>query len=141
MRRLLIVTASLAGLGTAAAAQAAPVEIDLSGLRAGGRLYVQLQTREQFMGSARAAGQVVNAPAAGSLAVALDVPPGEYAATVWHDDNNNGRFDVDPTNGMPLDGVAMPNLATLRAAPTFDQVKLTVPAEGMKLPMALHYSR
>jgi uncharacterized protein (DUF2141 family) len=141
MRRFLIMTASLTALGMTAAVQAAPVEIDLSGLRAGGRLYVQLQTREQFMGSARAAGEMVSAPAAGDLAIALDVPPGDYAATVWHDDNNNGRFDVDPANGRPLDGVAMSNAETLRGAPTFDQVKLSVPAAGLKLPLALHYSR
>jgi uncharacterized protein (DUF2141 family) len=141
MHKSLMIAATLASLAAATAAQAAPVEIDLSGLHAGGRLYVQLQTREQFMGSARAAGEVVNAPAAGSRTINLDVPPGDYAATVWHDDNNNGRFDVDPANGRPLDGVAMPNAETLRAAPTFDQVKLSVPAEGVKVAMALHYGR
>jgi uncharacterized protein (DUF2141 family) len=133
--------ASLAALATAAAAQAAPVEIDLSGLRAGGRLYVELQTRDQFMGDTRAAGKIVDAPAAGSLALTFDVPPGDYAPIVWHDDDGNNRFDVNNATGRPLDGWAMVNGDAIRAQPTFDQAKLNVPADGVKVAMALHYGR
>ena len=140
MTRLLIIVASLTALGTAATARAAPVEIDLTGLRAGGRLYVELQTRDQYMGPQRAAGQIVEAPAAGSLSFNFDVPPGDYAAMVWHDDDSNGRFDVDPS-GRPLDGWAAPNADKLHAAPTFDDVKLNITAAGAKVPLALHYGR
>ena len=141
MARLAIIAASLA-LAAPAAASAAPVRIDLSGLRAGGALYVQLQTRAQFMGAARAAGHRVEASPAGTLSVDLgDVPAGDYAVTVWHDDNGNDRFDVDSATGRPLDGIASANVENLHGPPTFDQVKVAVPAAGLALPLALHYGR
>lgn len=141
MTRLSLLAAAIA-LAAPAAAAAGPVRIDLSGLRAGGRLYVQLQTRDQFMGGSRAAGRVIEAPRAGALSVDLgDVPAGDYAVSVWHDDNGNSRFDVDPASGRPLDGLATVNAETLRGPPSFDQVKLAVPAAGLALPLAVHYGR
>lgn len=134
--------AALIALAAPAAASAGPVRIDLSGLRAGGTLYVQLQTRDQFMGAARTAGQVVQAPQAGTLGVDLgDVPPGDYAISVWHDDNGNRQFDIDPRNGRPIDGIAGPNIETQRGPPTFDQARVAVPAAGLALPLPLHYGR
>ena len=131
-----------AALALAVPAAAAPVRVELAGLRAGGTLYVQLQTRDQFMGAARTAGEVVRMPAAGDLSVDLgDVPPGDYAVSVWHDDNGNGRFDVDPRTGRPTDGIATLHAESLRGQPTFDQISVPVPAEGLVLPLALHYGR
>lgn len=141
MTRFSILAAALA-LTAPAVAAAAPVRIELSGLRAGGTLYVQLQTREQYMGADRAAGRIVRAPAAGALNLDLgEVPPGQYALTVWHDDNGNSRFDVDPRTGRPADGLAVLHAETLRARPTFDQISFAVPAEGLALPLALQYGR
>ncbi|HYI48974.1 MAG TPA: DUF2141 domain-containing protein [Allosphingosinicella sp.] len=141
MTRLSTIAAMLA-LALPAVAQAGTVAVDLSGLRAGGTLYVQLQTREQFMGPGRAAGQIVQAPPAGALSLDLgEVPAGDYAVTVWHDDNGNGRFDVDPRTGAPADGWASANAETLRDQPTFDQIRLTVPASGSRIPLALRYGR
>ena len=131
-----------AALALAVPATAAPVRVELTGLRAGGTLYVQLQTRAQYMSAERSAGRIVRAPAAGALSVDLsEVPPGEYALTVWHDDNGNDRFDVDPQTGRPADGIAVLHAESLRAQPTFDQVSFTVPAEGVAVPLALHYGR
>ena len=138
-----IASAALAvGLALPAAASAAPVAIDMSGLRAGGTLYVQLQTRDQFLGVGRAAGRIVETPAAGALSLDLgDVAPGDYAVTVWHDDNGNHQFDVNPSTGAPADGWATANAEGLRGRPTFEQVRLTIPAAGLRVPLALHYGR
>ena len=126
----------------AAPASAANVRVELSGLRAGGTLYVQAQTREQFLGEARAAGERIEMPRAGTLTVDLGaLPPGDYAVTVWHDDNGNGRFDVDPASGRPLDGLASLPVQDLRGPPSFDQVKITVPEAGVRVPLALQYAR
>jgi uncharacterized protein (DUF2141 family) len=125
-----------------ASAPAGDVRINLSGVRAGGTLYVQLQTREQFMTEARAYGELVEAPAAGALAVTLeDVAPGDYAVSVWHDEDGNGRFDVDPATGKPLDGIAMIGADTLRGAPVFDQARMSVGVEGANLALPLRYGR
>ncbi|MEA3044501.1 MAG: hypothetical protein QOH47_2339 [Sphingomonadales bacterium] len=134
--------ATLLALAIPAAAQAGNVRVDLSGVHAGGTLYVQLQTRAQFLGAERSAGDRIVAPQAGTLSVDLgEVPPGDYAVTVWHDDNGNQQFDIDPRTGRPLDGLAMAPVAGLRGPPTFDQLKVTIPAAGLAVPLAMHYSR
>ena len=69
------------------------------------------------------------------------MPAGDYAVTVWHDDNGNNQFDVDPATGHPLDGMAGIDVAALRGPPNFDQLKLTVPAAGLTAPIAMHYGR
>lgn|GEM_PF-3749518 len=69
-----------------------------------------------------------------------EVAAGDYAVTIWHDDNGNNRFDVGP-RGMPKDGWAVANGEALRGQPAFDQVRLAVPAEGLRVPLALHYGR
>jgi uncharacterized protein (DUF2141 family) len=132
----------LFGLVAPAAARAGDVRIDLSGLRAGGTLFVQLQTQAQFLGNARVTGRMIEAPQAGALSIDLgEVPPGDYAVSVWHDDNGNRQFDLDPATGRVLDGIASLNAEALRGAPTFDQVKVSVPAAGLAVPLVVHYGR
>ncbi|MEA3012494.1 MAG: hypothetical protein QOD42_1039 [Sphingomonadales bacterium] len=139
MIRFRYFAAAALALAFPAAAWAGPVTVDLTGLHAGGTLYVQVQTREQFMGQARVGGRIVAAPSAGSLSVELgDVPPGDYAITVWHDTNGNNQFDMG-ASGQPADGWAMANGDRLRGQPTFDVVKLTVPADALRLPLAVSY--
>jgi uncharacterized protein (DUF2141 family) len=132
---------ALAGLAVAAPAYAAPLTVDLEGVRgAGGRLYVSVQTREQFMKDRGVAGSVVTAPQAGVHRFAFELPAGEYAVSVWHDDNGNGAFDKGEHH-MPLDGWAMTNSAALRGEPTFDQVKTMVGDRPAALRLAMTYGR
>jgi len=129
-------------LAVPAAAWAGNVQVDLTGVRAGGTLYVQLQTRDQFLSPARSYGDIVRSPAAGSVSFTLkDVAPGYYALTVWHDDNGNDRFDVDPATGRPADGWAARNAEGLRAAPKFDQLKSTVGPGPLTLVLPVTYGR
>jgi uncharacterized protein (DUF2141 family) len=138
MIRLPLLAAAALALAFPAAAYAGPVTVDLSGLRAGGTLYVQVQTREQFLGQARVGGRIVPAQA-GSLSVDLgEVPPGDYAITIWHDANGNNQFDMG-ARGRPADGWAMINGERLRGQPTFDVVKLTIAADPLRLPAAVSY--
>jgi uncharacterized protein (DUF2141 family) len=141
MQRILM-AAFLFGLAAPVAARAGDVRIDLSGLRGGGSLYVQLQNRAQFLGAERVAGRMIEAPQAGTLSVDLgDVPPGDYAVSVWHDDNGNHQFDLDPATGRPLDGIASVNAEALQGPPTFDQVKISVPAAALIVPLVVRYGR
>ncbi|HKR25714.1 MAG TPA: DUF2141 domain-containing protein [Allosphingosinicella sp.] len=142
MTRFSIALASALALALPAAAQAGPVSVELSGLRGGGTLYVQLQTRAQFLGGDRVVGRIIEAPAAGALRVDLgEVPAGDYAVSVWHDFNGNSRMEIDPTAAAAPDGWAMRNGEALRARPEFDQVMLAVPAAGASIPLALTYGR
>jgi uncharacterized protein (DUF2141 family) len=130
-----------AALAMAGAASAAPLTVTVDGIEArGGKLYVGVQTEEQFMKEDGVAGEILDAPEAGSKTLSFDLPEGRYAVSVWHDFNGNGAFDVDD-QGMPADGWTSPNAASLRAAPTFEQSSVTVAADGTALQMDMIYPR
>lgn len=134
-----VMLATLAAIGIAAPAQAAELDVRLDNVSdAGGTLYVSVQTREQFMQETGTAGKIVEAPAAGAHSFSFEVPPGDYAVSVWHDDNGNGSFDMGD-NDMPADGWAMVNGEQLRAEPRFDQIKTTVTEAGAEAALTMIY--
>ncbi len=126
-RKLALVMAFCVGAGlSSAAAHAGDVDITVSGVRSGGDLHIGLQSRGEFMKNEGSFGEILNDVRAGTVSVTLkDVPDGEYAASIWHDIDGDGVFDADD-QGMPLDGWSMTNAASLRGAPTFDQVSISV---------------
>lgn len=131
-----------AALALPALAQAAPLNVSVEGVEArGGTLYISVQTEAQFMQDDGVAGAVIEAPEAGSLDFSFDLPVGDYAVMVWHDDNGNGTFDTGGEWGAPLDGWTMPNALTLRAAPSFDDVKISLGGDGAELTLPMYYGR
>ena len=92
-----------------------------------------------FLKQAGDHGEIIKAPTAGTRVVTLkDVPPGDYSVSVLHDMNGDQQMAL--ANGMPAEGWAMFRGETLRAAPTFDQVKFTVPASGdAQVSVAMQY--
>jgi uncharacterized protein (DUF2141 family) len=105
-----------------------------------GRLHVSIQTRQQFMQDQGTAGSVVTAPQAGSHRFNYEIPAGEYAISVWHDDNGNGAFDKDG-RFTPLDGWAMPNGDQLRGEPTFEQIRTMVGNSPATVRLTMTYGR
>lgn len=142
-------TSALTSLATAAliAASATPafagdVTLTLEGIQAApGDLYVSMQTAEQFMQPRGSYGEIVKAPAAGSRTITMkDVKPGDYAISVWHDIDGDRQFDR-AANGIPLDGWTTVNGEALRDTPKFEQVKLSVPADGKALTLKMVYAK
>lgn len=129
-RAALAATVSSAMLLGAGSALAGDVTITVTGVQArGGDLLVGLQTAAQFMKPEGDHGDIIKAPAAGTHVITLkNVPPGEYSVSVLHD--VNGDHQMAMANGRPAEGWALHRGETLRAAPTFDQVKFTAPASG-----------
>ncbi|MCU0730046.1 MAG: DUF2141 domain-containing protein [Hyphomonas sp.] len=128
-------------LAAAGAAQAAPLTVTLNGIEArGGKLYVGVQTEAQFMKDDGIAGEIIEAPEAGSRSFTFDLPEGAYAVSIWHDFNGNGQFDT-AENGMPLDGWTSPNAESLRAAPTFEQSAVSVAAGGGSTTLKMIYPK
>lgn len=124
----------------AAPAFAGDVTVTLTGVQArGGRLLAALQTHDQFLQPAGAYGEMVQDPAAGTITLTFhDVRPGEYSLSVLHDADNDGTMKMD--GARPGEGWAMVHGAALCAAPTWDQVKFTVPASGdVSLTEAMQY--
>lgn len=138
-----ILGALAAAAALPAAASAATVTVDLTGVRAAkGDLYVSLQTREQFMKPTGSYGAVVARPDPGGRTVVLNgVAPGRYSVAVWHDNNANRVFDRNEKTGEPIDGWAMINGDKIRAAPVFDDVSFTVDGKDQALKLEMHYGR
>ena len=139
-----IAFAAVAALSCLAAAPALAedVTITLTGVQArGGQLMAALQTRDQFLQPAGDHGEIFRDPAAGTLKVTFrNVRPGDYSLSVLHDEEGDGQMKIE--GGMPAEGWAMVNGASLRAAPTWDQVKFTVPATGAtRLTVPMQYFR
>ena len=67
-----------------------------------------------------------------------DLRPGEYAVAVFQDRNGNGRLDMTFAK-TPLEPWGMSNdPRPPKRAPTFDEAKFTVPAEGAVIIVNLH---
>ena len=134
--------AALVALAAAGAAQAGDVVVNLKGIKAGGGvIYAGLQTREQFMQPAGVYGAKVDNPTPGTARLVIrDVRPGEYSLGVLHDANGNRMLDFR-RDGRPAEGVATgPAREPLHGPPTFDQVKVDVPAEGAVIDATLWYA-
>ena len=125
-------------LGTAAAA---PLNVTLEGVESReGPLYVSAQTEAQFLKQEAVAGDIIEAPEAGTAEVTLDVPPGTYAVMVWHDDNANQVFDMGEA-GIPLDGWAMSSGTEMDGPPTFEEAGVEVTDEGGEADLTMTYGR
>ena len=136
--KLFMTMTGAAVLLAAGAAQAGDVVVQLSGVQArGGQLLSTLQTRDQFMKNMGAYNLKQDA-AAGSVTLTFkDVAPGEYAFSALHDEDGDRKMKA---NGqMPVEGWAMSKGETLMGPPAFDLVKITVPAEGLKLSTRMFY--
>ncbi|MBA4337362.1 DUF2141 domain-containing protein [Hyphomonas sp.] len=131
--------AAAAAIAAAGAAAAAPLTINVEGIEArGGSLYVGVQTEAQFLQNGGIAGEIVPEPEAGSRSFTYELPEGAYAISIWHDFNGNGQFDMSEA-GPPADGWAMINGEAIRAAPTFAEASLTLPASGTATTLKVIY--
>jgi len=77
--------------------------------------------------------RVADAPAtAGSTTVTFkDLPPGDYALSLYHDANANGKMDRNPA-GIPIEPYAFSKDAQgFMGPPAFDAAKIAVPAAGL----------
>ena len=138
--KLLLLALAAAAVAGAAPAFAGDVTVTVTGVQArGGDLLVGLQTRDQFLKHEGVYGERVSNPPAGTRTFTLhDVAPGDYSITALHD--ADGNKDMTMANGRPGEGWGMLHGETLRAVPTFDQVKFTVPASGdLALTVAMEY--
>jgi uncharacterized protein (DUF2141 family) len=144
MKTILLVGVSAAFLGLLpASAFAEDVRVTLTGVEArGGQILASLQTEAEFLQPRGAHSAVVPAPAANGEVVVVfeNVAPGAYAFSAMHDANGHYQMQRE-ADGRPLEGWAMHNGASLRAAPTFAQVKIDIGAEDVALTEAMIYPR
>lgn len=58
-----------------------------------------------------------------------DLPAGEYAVSVMHDENGNGELDAN-FMGMPTEGYGFSNNPNVLRKPTYDEARFQLAAEG-----------
>jgi uncharacterized protein (DUF2141 family) len=67
------------------------------------------------------------------------LPPGKYAASVLHDENNSGEMDRNLA-GVPKEGYGVTNNPKPRfRAARFDEAQFTLPPEGASLTISVQY--
>jgi uncharacterized protein (DUF2141 family) len=115
----------------AAAAQAGEIDLTLKGVQPrGGKILVSVQTRDQYMQRAQTSGAMVDGSASGQMRIKLPaVPDGDYAVSVLHDVDGNFDMTTD-ANGQVAEGWSTVNAASLRAKPSFDQVKVSLSGDA-----------
>lgn len=82
---------------------------------------------------------LVVAPVAGSNTVLVkDLPPGDYAVAVFHDENGNGKMDANAF-GIPTESVGFSNDAHGdMGPPSFAGARVSLPAGGAAIQFSLH---
>jgi uncharacterized protein (DUF2141 family) len=68
-----------------------------------------------------------------------DIPPGTYALAVIHDENMNGKLDVNAL-GIPTEGYGFSNdAASWFGAPTFKDASFRYDGHSLDMTISLHY--
>jgi uncharacterized protein (DUF2141 family) len=108
---------AFAALPAAAPAPTATLTIEVTGLHnAKGRVHVDLCDERRFLGDNCPISLAVPARAPVTVLVLHDVPPGRYAAQLFHDENMNDKADRG-LFGLPKEGLAFSRDATIKLAP------------------------
>jgi uncharacterized protein (DUF2141 family) len=79
-------------------------------------------------------------PEQGSAQVSFkDLPPGDYAVTLYHDENNNGVVDLNYL-GMPVEGWGVSkNIRPSQATPSFSESSIHVRGDTHLMEIKLNY--
>lgn len=68
-----------------------------------------------------------------------NLPPGKYAMTSFHDENDNGKLDADPT-GLPSEGYGVSNDAReALAPPQWAKASFDLTDQGKSIAISLSY--
>lgn len=90
-----------------------------------------------FDGQAKPVRTAGTPPAGDTATFAFDdLPPGRYAVIVTHDENGNGRLDMNAM-GMPLEGYGFSNNPQVMRKPTWDEAAFEVGADKASLTIEL----
>ena len=119
MTKLLPLLLACAALPAAApvSAPAGTLTIEVTGLHnAKGRVHVDLCDQRRFLGDNCPISLAVPARAPLTTLVLQGVPPGLYAAQLFHDENMNDKADRG-LFGLPKEGLAFSRDATIKLAP------------------------
>ncbi len=133
-----LATAFLFPVGSISAAM--ELEISAVGLRntKGNILVVLYRDAETFLKKDFFRYLVIPASGQPPTGVIREIPEGEYAIAILHDENNNNK--MDKRFFMPREGFGFSNNVKVRVrAPSFGDTKFTVNSERTRLEIELQY--
>jgi len=119
MNRALLPLLLLPLLGSAPAPDPVRLEIALTGLRSSVgevRLCIWHSPKRFPGGKCEGEGQQVIVPASAPVAVTVPLAPGDYAVSLLHDENANGKLDKNLL-GIPTEGVGFSQNPVLAFGP------------------------
>jgi uncharacterized protein (DUF2141 family) len=144
MRRILV-TLLFVMLGASAAAQegTATLSVQVTGLKKQGKVFVYLYDKAKgFPIKPDLALKKVTVPVETSDTVDAKfdgLVPGDYAVSVVHDENDNGKIDTTSI-GIPKEGMGVSNKARgFMGPPKFKDAKLPIPAGETAITIPIKY--
>lgn len=130
----------LATLTLASPAYAGDLTVNVTGVKPkGGSLLIAVydkstlfRAKPPFLGIAKVTGP-------GQMTVRIkDVAPGDYVVSALHDANDDDKMTMGP-DGRFSEGTALTNAEQLRGPPTFEVNKISIPATGANVTIAMSY--
>lgn len=116
-----------------------PVSVTLDDVKStSGPIYISIQKRAEYMGM-KGHGGILQEATLGKMQATFNVnQPGDYAVSIWHDLNDDGIFSMSETYKI-LDGWGNSAASEIEGRPTFDDVKISVPAYGADVTVKMKY--
>lgn len=139
MHRTALLTAALSALAFVSATHAAELRVTLHDVRVQtGHINVALVDGTAGWDGAAPPVQAQQLAPSGDTAqfVFKDLPAGDYAVMVTHDENGNGQLDSNVL-GMPVEGYGFSNNPNVMRKPTFDEARIALPAAGAAIDVTL----
>ena len=104
-----------------------------------GSMRVGIYNNEKDFPDKPAEGKVVRVSGETLTVLFERVQPGDYAISIFHDENNNGELDTNAV-GIPKEGFAFGNNAMgMFGPPSFDKAKITIANENLKHTLRLKH--
>ena len=121
---------------------AGDLTVKVGGLKnSAGSIRIALHDGEAGFPNKRApfAAQARKSSQGGVRFVFTDLEPGSYAVSLFHDDNGNGKRDVNLV-GLPIEGYGFSNNATGTFGPaSFADARFEMPAADLKIAVTVSY--
>ena len=116
-----------------------PVSVILDDVKStSGPIYISIQKRTEYMGM-KGHGGILQEATLGEMKATFNVDQaGDYAVSVWHDLNDDGIFSMNESYKI-LDGWGNSAEAEVEGRPSFDDVKIAVPAYGADVTVKMKY--
>ena len=121
-------------------AQTASIEIKVTDIKSQkGLIRIGLFTNEKDYLKNTAIGKVVKPDGSEIIVVFENLEPGDYALSVVHDENENGKLDSNAL-GIPKEGFAFGNNAMGKfGPPTFEKAKMKVEGQNVTWLISMKY--